>query len=200
MFVKFKRHLVEARAEATVAAAKLAQWEDQRWWQDRERRMRKGKRGTSFCSSSNFPTHPPGGSPLSTTGVDIVMNAYVNDPATHKVPLHGSLLVRGRECFDSESYLSANPELSAALPQDDPAAAWSHALHHGQFGLRPMAFRCSAFAVADGIATAAAALTAKGSIFSLSEKAKKAFAAREATRLAAAAAGGRETIASAADQ
>lgn len=88
-----------------------------------------------------------GSSPLSTTGVDIVTNACVYDPATHKVSRHSALLARGQECFDAEAYRRVNPELRTALPQNDRDATWSHALQHGQFELRLMAFRCSAFGV-----------------------------------------------------
>lgn len=108
---EFKRYLVEARAEATVAAAKLAQWEDQRWWRDRERqemRKRKARRGS----------------------------------------------------FSPSFFASAVP---------------------------------------DGIAAAVAARTTKESMLSLSAKAKKVAAAREAPRSAAVAAGGRETVVSAAE-
>ena len=52
----------------------------------------------------------------SSTGIDIVSNAFVNDPATHKVPRYGALKSRGLECFDAEAYLSASADLQRALP------------------------------------------------------------------------------------
>ncbi len=64
----------------------------------------------------------------------------------------------------------------------------------GRESLSPSFF---ASAVPDGIAAAAAAQTTKGSMLSLSAKAKKAAAAREAPRSAAVAAGGREIVVSA---
>jgi len=213
MFVKFKRALLEVRAEATVAAAKLGEWEDQRWWREREREREEGEAGEkrggvassssvsppsslikpSSASSSSSLSSP---SPLSryrSTGVDIVSNAFVNDPAKHKVPRHGALKSRGLACFDAEAYLAASADLGRALPppgRDGGAAAWRHALEHGQFELRPMRFRCSASEVPAGIREGAEGLQREESAFALGERARRAVAGRAAAVAARAGGGG----------
>lgn len=80
---------------------------------------------------------------LLTGCADISSNAFVNDPATHKLPRVAAMRARGATCFDAPYYKAANPDLAHL----DDGAAWAHAVASGQFETRDMRFLCSAAAL-----------------------------------------------------
>jgi hypothetical protein len=74
---------------------------------------------------------------------DVASNEWVDGLAAHRAPGVGGLpAALGPACFDAAFYTSAHADLSSL--KDDPAAAWAHALHFGQFEGRAMRGVCVA--------------------------------------------------------
>jgi len=84
-----------------------------------------------------------GPSPPPLLAADVASNEWVDALGTHRAPGVGGLASAvGPGCFDSSFYSTAHADLASL--RGDPAGAWSHALHFGQFEGRAMRVRCVA--------------------------------------------------------
>ena len=74
---------------------------------------------------------------------DVASNEWVAGLAAHRAPGVGGLgAAVGPACFDATFYTSAHADLASLA--SDPTAAWSHALHYGQFEGRAIRVGCMA--------------------------------------------------------
>lgn len=61
-------------------------------------------------------------------------NSYADDEFSFKAPRILVAKARGVQCFDTDHYRAANPDLAAL---STTAAAWTHFTFYGQFERRP---------------------------------------------------------------